>query len=105
MVHFYCFIESSSCMQTGTRIFRVKVGDGQRDQIKKTLVDRFSVYGMPTLITGLPRTTLLRPQIWLRQTLALMSFRPIFARSIGISYPAHSTQSKTRTTSFVTRSA
>lgn len=42
MVHFYCFIESSSCMQTGTRIFRVKVGDGQKDQIKKTLVDCYA---------------------------------------------------------------
>lgn len=42
MVHFYCFIESSTCHQPGTRIFRVKVGDGQRDQIKKTLVDCYA---------------------------------------------------------------
>lgn len=42
MVHFYCFIESSSCIQPGTRIFRVKVGDGQKDQIKKTLVDCYA---------------------------------------------------------------
>lgn len=42
MVHFYCFIESSSCLQPGTRIFRVKVGDGQKDQIKRTLVDCYA---------------------------------------------------------------
>lgn len=42
MVHFYCFIESSTCHQPGTRIFRVKVNDGQRDQIKKTLVDCYA---------------------------------------------------------------
>ena len=42
MVHFYCFIESSSSLQAGTRIFRVKVGDGQKDQIKKTLVDCYA---------------------------------------------------------------
>lgn len=42
MVHFYCFIESSTCHQPGTRIFRVKVSDGQRDQIKKTLVDCYA---------------------------------------------------------------
>ena len=42
MVHYYCFIESSSCLQPGTRIFRVKVGDGQKDQIKRTLVDCYA---------------------------------------------------------------
>lgn len=42
MVHFYCFIESSSCLQPDTRIFRVKIGDGQKDQIKKTLVDCYA---------------------------------------------------------------
>lgn len=42
MVHYYCFIESSSCLQPGTRIFRVKVGDGQKDQVKRVLLDCYA---------------------------------------------------------------
>ena len=39
MVHFYCFIENPSNLQAGSRVFKVKVGDSQRDQVKRILVD------------------------------------------------------------------
>ena len=42
MVHFYCFIEDPCNLQAGTRVFKVKVGDGQRDQVKRVLVDCYS---------------------------------------------------------------
>ena len=42
MVHFYCFIEDPCNLQAGTRVFKVKVGDCQRDQIKRILVDCYS---------------------------------------------------------------
>ena len=42
MVHFYCFIENPSNLQAGSRVFKVKVGDSQRDQVKRILVDCYS---------------------------------------------------------------
>ena len=42
MVHFYCFIEAPCNLQAGSRVFKVKVGDSQRDQIKRVLVDYYS---------------------------------------------------------------
>ena len=42
MVHFYCFIEDPCNLQDGTRVFKVKVGDGQSDQVKRVLVDCYS---------------------------------------------------------------
>lgn len=42
MVHFYCFIEDPSHLQAGTKVFKVKVGDSQRDQVKRVLVDCYA---------------------------------------------------------------
>ncbi|MBP3575373.1 MAG: hypothetical protein J6J55_02640 [Paludibacteraceae bacterium] len=42
MVHFYCFIEDPRNLQDGTRVFKVKVGDSQRDQVKRVLVDCYA---------------------------------------------------------------
>lgn len=43
MVHFYCFIEDPCNLRAGSRVFKVKVGDSQRDQIKRVLVDCYSM--------------------------------------------------------------
>ena len=42
MVNFYCFIENPSNLQAGTRVFKVKVGNSHRDQVKRVLVDCYS---------------------------------------------------------------
>lgn len=42
MVHFYCFIENPGNLQAGSRVFKVKVGDSQHDQVKRVLVDCYS---------------------------------------------------------------
>ena len=42
MVHYYCFIEDPCNLQAGSRVFKVKVGDGQRDQVKRVLVDCYA---------------------------------------------------------------
>ena len=42
MVHYYCFIEQPCNLQAGSRVFKVKVGDSHRDQVKRVLVDCFS---------------------------------------------------------------
>lgn len=42
MVHFYCFIEDPCYLQAGSRVFKVKVGDSQRDQVKRVLVDCYA---------------------------------------------------------------
>lgn len=42
MVHFYCFIEDPCNLQAGSSVFKVKVGDSQRDQVKRVLVDCYS---------------------------------------------------------------
>lgn len=42
MVHFYCFIENPCNLQAGSRVFKVKVGDSQKDQIKRALLDCYS---------------------------------------------------------------
>lgn len=42
MVHFYCFIEKPCNLQAGSRVYKVKVGDTQRDQIRRVLVDCYS---------------------------------------------------------------
>ena len=42
MVHFYCFIENPSNLQAGSRVFKVKVGNSHRDQVKRVIVDCYS---------------------------------------------------------------
>ena len=42
MVNYYCFIEDPCDLQAGSRVFKVKVGDCQRDQIKRVLVDCYA---------------------------------------------------------------
>ena len=42
MVYFYCFIEDPCNLQAGSRVFKVKVDDGQRDQVKRVLVDCYA---------------------------------------------------------------
>jgi hypothetical protein len=42
MVHFYCFVENPCNLQAGSRVFKVKVGDSRRDQVKRVLVDCYS---------------------------------------------------------------
>ena len=42
MVHYYCFIENPCNLQAGSRVFKIKVGDGQRDQVKRVLVDCYA---------------------------------------------------------------
>lgn len=42
MIHYYCFIEDPCNLRAGSRVFKVKVGDSQKDQIKRALVDCYS---------------------------------------------------------------
>ena len=42
MVHYYCFIEDPCNLRAGSRVFKVKVGDCQRDQIKRVFVDCYA---------------------------------------------------------------
>ena len=42
MIHFYCFIEQPCNLQAGSRVFKVKVGDSHRDQVKRVLVDCYA---------------------------------------------------------------
>lgn len=42
MVHYYCFIEDPCNLQAGSRVFKVKVGDGQKDQVKRVLLDCYA---------------------------------------------------------------
>ena len=42
MVHYYCFIEDASCIQPDTKIFKVKIGKSDRDQIKRQLLDCYA---------------------------------------------------------------
>ena len=42
MVHYYCFIEDPCNLQDGSRVFKVKIGDSQKDQVKRVLVDCYS---------------------------------------------------------------
>lgn len=42
MVHYYCFIEDASNIQPDTKIFKVKIGMSDRDQIKRQLLDCFA---------------------------------------------------------------
>ena len=42
MVHYYCFIEDPCNLQTGSQVFKVKVGDAHRDQVKRVLVDCYA---------------------------------------------------------------
>ena len=42
MIHFYCFIEDPCNLLAGSRVFKVKVGDDQRDQVKRVLVDCYA---------------------------------------------------------------
>ena len=42
MVQFYCFIEDPCNLQAGSSVFKVKVGDSQRDQVKRMLVDCYA---------------------------------------------------------------
>lgn len=42
MVHFYCFIDFGSAWTLDTKVFKVKVGDSRRDQVKRQLVDCYA---------------------------------------------------------------
>ena len=42
MVHYYCFIEDPCNLQAGSRVFKVKVGDSQKDQVKRVLLDCYA---------------------------------------------------------------
>lgn len=42
MDHFYCFIEDPCNLQADSRIFKVKVGDSQKDQVKRVLLDCYA---------------------------------------------------------------
>ena len=42
MVHYYCFIEDASSIQPDTKIFKVKIGESDRDQIKRQLLDCYA---------------------------------------------------------------
>lgn len=42
MVHYYCFIENPCKLQADSRVFKVKVGDSQRDQVKRVLLDCYA---------------------------------------------------------------
>lgn len=42
MIHFYCFIEQPCNLQAGSRVFKVKVGDSHRDQVKRVLLDCYA---------------------------------------------------------------
>lgn len=42
MVHYYCFIEDASSIQPDTKIFKVKIGKSDRDQIKRQLLDCYA---------------------------------------------------------------
>lgn len=42
MVHYYCFIEDADSIQPDTKIFKVKIGSSQRDQIKRQLLDCYA---------------------------------------------------------------
>lgn len=42
MIHYYCFIEDGTMLSPGTKVFKVAIGDGKRDQTKRTLVDCYA---------------------------------------------------------------
>lgn len=42
MTHYYCYIPSANNLTPETKIFKVKIGENQRDQIKKTLLDCYA---------------------------------------------------------------
>lgn len=42
MIHYYCFVENGGRLAADAKVFKVAVGDGQRDQIKKALVDCYA---------------------------------------------------------------
>ena len=42
MVHYYCFIEDPCNLQAGSRVFKVKVGDSQRDKVNRFQVDCYA---------------------------------------------------------------
>lgn len=42
MIHYYCFVEKGGQLTPESKVFKVAVGDSQRDQVKKTLVDCFA---------------------------------------------------------------
>lgn len=42
MIHYYCFIENGGKLIPDSKVFKVAVGDGQRDQVKKCLVDCYA---------------------------------------------------------------
>lgn len=43
MVHYYCFCENIDTLGVGSRVFKVRVGESQRDLIKKFFVDSYAV--------------------------------------------------------------
>lgn len=42
MTHYYCYIQSAALLTPDTKVFKVKVGNNHRDQVKKTLLDCYA---------------------------------------------------------------
>lgn len=43
MKHYYCYCEDSGMLCPTSRVYKVAVGDGDRDQVKKCLVDNYAL--------------------------------------------------------------
>lgn len=43
MKHFYCYCEESGVLCPTSRVYKVAIGDNDRDQIKKALVDSYAL--------------------------------------------------------------
>lgn len=43
MKHYYCYCEESGMLCPTSRVFKVAVGDSDRDQVKKCLVDNYAL--------------------------------------------------------------
>ena len=42
MVHYFLYVESLESLQPGSKIFKVAIGENQRDQIKRSLLDNYA---------------------------------------------------------------
>lgn len=43
MKHYYCYCEESGILSPASRVYKVAVGDNDRDQVKKCLVDNYAI--------------------------------------------------------------
>lgn len=43
MKHYYCYTEETGMLCPSSRVFKVAVGDNDRDQVKKSLVDSYAL--------------------------------------------------------------